>query len=286
MSPSATPTEAPFAAPSVAPSESPTECDRCVNEFTYECSDIDIFDGSSGNTFVPGISSFGVCSDPSPTITYSSVSCFLCDGSACPASEFAYEVNGNDLTVIRAPDLSFVTYTGSYFNGCRDKTFQCTASENFGSGTMFGRPQSPTEKLVNEIDSARWGWYQEIDAYPGGDLVYSFQMLAGAGSNVVERGVEVGYVEVMVKECVTGSEVSTAVWFIGTEDVCVVEDESQHHVHVGADYPRTGKNGGGKITFAPGRHTAGCCSAGETCIISVHGVVEEATCSVYGLCPV
>ena len=62
-----------------------------------------------------------------------------------------------------------------------------------------------------------------------------------------------------------------------------MDDETQQHLHVGLDVPRTG-GGKGKETFAPGQFKAGCCVANEKCIIAVHGVVEESICAAHGSC--
>jgi hypothetical protein len=249
-------------------------CDRCTNPFLYQCHDTVGFDGTVGIVLVQTVLSSGACPDPQPEIAFQ-VQCRKCDGSACTDEEFVYEVvDGNTLHITKAPLLSSVTYKGRYDNGCEVQEISCEVFEDryYSGQPMTGRPFGPTEKAVDEVDPNHWGWYQEISNYPGGDNVYSFQMVAD-----YDDLLDVGLVEVTVKECETGSRASRSLseWFIGTPDFCIIEDPGDHYVHVGTDYPR---DGSGKVSFAAKYHKEGCCVAGEQCIISVHSKVDTAGC--------
>ncbi|CAN0478837.1 unnamed protein product, partial [Ectocarpus sp. 12 AP-2014] len=91
----------------------------------------------------------------------------------------------------------------------------------------------------------RWGWY--IDrTFDATDQVFTFDMYAGAGQNVLANGDLAGHVEVVVN-----GDGSSNYTLLPLDGYCF----DDVHVHVGNELPTQKKKGVTTTTVAPGKYT-------------------------------
>ncbi|CAN0094450.1 unnamed protein product, partial [Ectocarpus sp. 12 AP-2014] len=91
----------------------------------------------------------------------------------------------------------------------------------------------------------RWGWY--IDpTFDATDQVFTFDMYAGAGQNVLANGDFAGHVEVVVN-----GDGSSDYTLLPLDGYCF----DDVHVHVGNELPTQKIKGVTTTTVAPGKYT-------------------------------
>lgn len=276
--------------PTASPSSSPT-CNRCEGGTEYFCPV-----GDDGQYKFDAVASFeqqfvvGDCGDDAAPFTYGEITCTTCDGQPCADEDFDYRFEGDLLIVDEVPPFALVEYSFTYDAGCGPKTVECSYYEYNGGETMFGYVQDDEERYeVNDVDSARWGWYQIdplFDPATNGN-VYEHTMYAGAGLNDLNKGIETGYAIITVATCDPNETnprkqpKSVVDFYFGTDEFCVDHDEMAEHLHVGLDHPRVQN---GNIKYGPGQFTPGCCVVDQPCYIAVHADMTEASCAAYGSC--
>lgn len=102
---------------------------------------------------------------------------------------------------------------------------------------------------LNDIDGVnanRWGWYIH-PTFDSTDQVFTFDMYAGAGQNVLANGDLAGHVEVVVN----GDDGSSDYTLLPLDGYCF----DDVHVHVGNKLPTRKNRGVTTTTVAPGKYT-------------------------------